>query len=148
MGKKGFGKFLAGAAVGVGLGMLFAPKSGEDTRKELKEKFDELIEQIKGIKPEDVKDYFEVKVEEIKKDLAELDKEKVLDIVKERGELIKDKVEELSIQAKEKATPAVEKTINDIKTKLASLLKDTAKKIEKGEKTPKIEQPKKDNKHK
>ena len=79
MGKKGLGKFVAGAAVGVGLGMLFAPKAGEETRRDLKEKFDELLEQIKGIKAEDVKDYFEVKVEEIKKDLSELDKEKVLE---------------------------------------------------------------------
>ena len=49
MGKKGLGKFVAGAAVGVGLGMLFAPKAGEETRRDLKEKFDELLEQIKGI---------------------------------------------------------------------------------------------------
>ena len=33
--KSGFGKFLAGAALGAGLGILFAPKSGKDTRKEL-----------------------------------------------------------------------------------------------------------------
>ena len=33
--KSGFGKFLAGAAIGVGLGLLFAPKKGEDTRKDL-----------------------------------------------------------------------------------------------------------------
>ena len=33
----GLGKFLAGAAIGVGLGILFAPKSGAETRKELKE---------------------------------------------------------------------------------------------------------------
>ena len=33
--KKGFGKFALGTAVGVGLGFLFAPKSGKETRKEL-----------------------------------------------------------------------------------------------------------------
>ena len=33
--KSGLGKFLAGAAIGVGLGILFAPKSGAETRKEL-----------------------------------------------------------------------------------------------------------------
>ena len=59
MGKNGFGKFIAGAAVGAGLGLLFSPKSGEDNRKDLKAKFDELIEQIKGVNAEDVKDYFE-----------------------------------------------------------------------------------------
>ena len=32
--KSGFGKFLAGAAIGAGLGVLFAPKSGKETRKD------------------------------------------------------------------------------------------------------------------
>ena len=137
MGKKGLGNFVAGAALGVGLGMLFAPKTGEEIRKDLKEKLDELLEQVKGIKAEDVKDYFEVKVEEIKKDLAELDKEKVLEIAKEKGEIIKDKVEELSVQAKEKATPAVEKTIEDVRAKVVDFLKDTTKKIEKSGKDTK-----------
>ena len=40
----GFGKFLAGAALGVGLGVLFAPKSGAETRKELKQKLTDLKE--------------------------------------------------------------------------------------------------------
>ena len=35
--KSGFGKFLAGAAIGAGLGVLFAPKSGKETRKDIAE---------------------------------------------------------------------------------------------------------------
>ena len=85
MGKNGFGKFALGAAIGAGLGLLFAPKSGEENRKELKAKLDELLEQLKGVKAEDVKDYFEMKVAEIKKDLAELDKEKILEVAKENA---------------------------------------------------------------
>ena len=138
MGKKGgLGKFVAGAAVGVGLGVLLAPKSGEETRKELKEKFEELLENVKGLKVEDVKEYFEFKIEEIKKDLAELDKEKVLEIAKEKGELIKDKIDELAVQAKEKATPAIEKTIGEVIGKVVDFLRDTAKKLEKNKKDKK-----------
>ena len=33
MSKKGFGKFLAGASLGAGLALLFAPKKGSETRQ-------------------------------------------------------------------------------------------------------------------
>ncbi len=137
MGKKGIGKFLAGAAIGASLGLLFSPKSGEENRKELKAKLDELLEQIKGVKASDVKDYFEMKVAEIKKDLSELDREKVLEVAKEKGELVKDKVDELAVQAKEKATPAIEKTINDVRERVIEFLKTTTKKLEKQSKDTK-----------
>ena len=38
--KSGVGKFIAGAVLGAGLGILFAPKKGSETRKDLKEKLD------------------------------------------------------------------------------------------------------------
>ena len=39
MKKSGIGKFIAGAAVGAGLGILFAPKTGKETRAVLKKCF-------------------------------------------------------------------------------------------------------------
>ena len=55
--KNGFGKFLTGALIGAGIGMLFAPKSGKELRKELKEKYDELIRRAKDIDIDEVKEY-------------------------------------------------------------------------------------------
>jgi gas vesicle protein len=43
----GFASFLVGVAVGVGLGLLFAPKSGEETREIIKKKADEGTEYLK-----------------------------------------------------------------------------------------------------
>ena len=57
MGKEkgnGLGKFIAGAAIGVGVGVLLAPKSGKETRKDLKDKFDELVEKVKEINVDEV----------------------------------------------------------------------------------------------
>ena len=131
MGKNnGLGSFLAGALVGAGLGVLFAPKSGAETRRELKEKFDELVAKIKEIDVKEVRDSFLNKVEEIKKELSELDKEKVVEIAKQKAEDIKFKVDELASEAKEKATPVVQKAANDLRQKTAEVLKGAVDRLE------------------
>ena len=73
MKKGGFGKFVCGAAIGAGLGLLFAPKSGKETREDLKKKFDEVMEDVKNIKAEDVKESIVKKVNELQKELKDLD---------------------------------------------------------------------------
>lgn len=93
--KKGCGKFLVGAALGAGLGLLFAPKKGSDMREDLKNQLDKLLNQIKDIDTEEVKKEFDKRVNEIKDDLNDLDKEKVLDLAKEKALVLKDKAEDL-----------------------------------------------------
>ena len=83
--KSGIGKFVAGAAIGAGLGVLFAPKKGSETRKDLKEKLDDVVAKIKSVDTEEVKAMFEEKVEDIKKELEDLDKEKALKIAKKKA---------------------------------------------------------------
>lgn len=127
--KSGLGKFLAGAAVGVGLGVLFAPKSGEETRKDIKKKLDDLVEQAKNIDVEEVKKDIARRVEEIKMELVDLDKEKVLEIAKEKGNELKTKAQELVEVAKAKGTPMLKKTANDILDGVIKISKDTQKKL-------------------
>ena len=71
MKKNGFGKFIAGAAVGAGLGLLFAPKTGKETREVLKKKIDEVLEQVKSIKAEDVKDDVKSKLDALDEPVVE-----------------------------------------------------------------------------
>ena len=128
--KSGMGKFVLGAAVGAGLGMLFAPKKGSETRKDLKNKFDELVGKIKEIDVEEVKNEFFQKVDAIKAELEDLDKEKVLKIAKKKGEDLKNKTEELLALAKEKGTPALEKAASELKDRTIDVLKEVNNKIE------------------
>ena len=114
MSKKGFGKLAFGAAIGAGLGLLFAPKKGEETRKELKAKLDELLKQAKEIDADDVKKEFDTRVSEIKKELADLDQEKVVDLAKDKGKELKKQAEELVKLAKEKGTPVLKQSAEDI----------------------------------
>lgn len=127
--KGGIGKFIAGAAIGAGLGILFAPKKGSETRKELKQKLDELLEQAKNIDLAEVKKEFNRKVEDIKMDLVDLDKEKALEIAKEKGIQLKTKAEELVELAKEKGTPILKKTASEILDKVVKVSKETQKKL-------------------
>ena len=128
--RSGLGKFLAGLGIGAGLGILFAPKSGEETRKVLKKKMDEFVAALKDIDVNEVKDEFLNKVDEIKKELEELDKEKVAKIAQEKAESLKQKATELVELAKEKGTPVLEGVANDLRQKAIDVTKDVLKKLE------------------
>lgn len=128
--KSGLGKFLTGLGIGAGLGILFAPKSGNETRKELKSKIDEFVVALKDIDINEVKGEFLSKVEEIKRELDDLDKEKVLKIAQEKGEVLKEKAESLVALAKEKGTPILEGIADDLKLKAVNVTKDILKKLE------------------
>ena len=115
--KSGLGKLLAGVAIGTGLGILFAPKKGEETRKELKEKMDELMNKAKDLDKEEVKQTIESKIELIQNELKDLDKEKALKIAKKKAAQIQDMAEELVDYAVEKGTPVLEKTASAVREK-------------------------------
>lgn len=128
--KRGFGKFLAGAAIGAGLGILFAPKKGSETRRELKTKLDDFLEDVKRIDVEDIKEEFDKKVDKIKEELEDLDKEKVLKIAKKKAESLKKNVEELVELAVKKGTPVLCNIAEEIRLKAVDVTKDVLKKLE------------------
>lgn len=132
--KSGFGKFLVGAGIGAGLGILFAPKSGSETRKELKQKFDEMMHKLKDVDAEDVKETIETKIFEIKEAMSDLDKEKVLKIAKKKAKDIQNMAEELVDYAVEKGTPVLENAANAIREKAIGVTKEVLAKLEKNNK--------------
>jgi len=129
----GLGKFIAGAAIGAGLGILFAPRKGSETRAQLKAKMNELVAQIKNIDIDEVKEEFNKKVEEIKAGLADLDKEKVLEIAKEKAAQLKEKAQELVDLAIDKGTPLLRDAAEEVRLKAIDVTKDVLKKLENAE---------------
>ena len=132
--KRGLGKFLLGAGVGATLGVLFAPKKGSETRKELKQKMDELIEKVKNVDAKEVKENIEAKIFEIKTELEDLDKEKVLKIAKKKANDIKNMAEELVNYAIEKGTPVLEDAAVAVREKAIAVTREVLKKLEGNEK--------------
>jgi gas vesicle protein len=130
MSKKGLGKFVSGAAVGAGLALLFAPKKGSETRKDIKEKSASAINKVKNTDIDEVKNALNKKLNDLKTELDNLDKETAIDIIKEKGNLILKKADELIDAAKEKSMPVIEKSTKEIKNKVSEVLRNTADKID------------------
>ena len=134
MKKGGLGKSIAGVAVGAGLGVLFAPETGEKTRKNLMKKINELFDKLKEVDVEDVKEEVERRALELKEELSDLDKEKVLAIAKEKSAQISKKAEELVTYAKEKGTPILENAADSVRKEAVKVTKVVLEKLEKEEK--------------
>lgn len=134
MGKKNRGLFglLAGIGIGVGAGMLLAPKTGKELRKDLADKINELWEKAKDIDVSEVAEEFKTRIDDLKKEIEDLDKEKVLEIAKTKGEELKNKANELLALAKEKGTPVVEKAADEVREKAIQVTKEVLKKLEAG----------------
>ena len=135
--KHSVGKFILGALVGAGLGVLFAPKAGSETRRELKEKMTDLLNKAKEIDIDEVKENITLKIDEIKEELSDLDKEKVLKIAKQKGNDIKNKCEELVELAKQKGTPILEKAATEVREKTIDAIKEILEKLEETDKKTK-----------
>ncbi len=128
--KSNIGAALAGAAIGIGAGILLAPKSGEETRKDLKEKFDEVVEKVKSIKVEDVKKEINQKIKDLEKEIKSLDKERVLEIAQKKAEAIKIKADDLVDLAIKKGEMAFSKTAEELREKAIAVTKNVLEKLE------------------
>ncbi|MEG2351062.1 MAG: YtxH domain-containing protein [Bacilli bacterium] len=128
--RSGTGKFVFGAAIGAALGMLFAPKSGKQNRIALKKKTDELIEKVKEIDVEDVKESFNNKIDQLVSELEDLDKEKAVALAKKKAKELKKHADELVSYAKEKGTPIIEKAADEVKNKAIEVTKVVLEKLE------------------
>lgn len=121
MSKGGLGKFLVGAGIGFGIGLLVAAKPGKETREDIKKKFKELEEKFKSLDYNDLKAGALNKLEDLKMKLNDLDQEKVESIAKEKIEDIKIALENVSNSVKKKSAPIIKKITDELSGELDDL---------------------------
>ena len=136
----GLGSLLLGGAIGAGIALLFAPKKGEELRKDLLEKISELCDKLKDVDSEEVKANVEKKVQEIKDGIKDLDAEKIKKAAVKKGEELKAKAEDLVSYAKEKGEPALIDSSEAVLKKVIKVSKDALKKLEEKEKKNKAKE--------
>ena len=131
-----FGKFLLGLGIGAGLALLLTPNTGEENRKILKKKISELYDYLSNLDYQEVSQNIMNKLEELKDDLANMDKETALKIAKEERDKIVKKANELYEYSKEKATPVIANMTKEIKDRALTAAKGVVNKLEESEKKP------------
>lgn len=120
----------AAVGVGAGLGVLLAPKSGKETRKDLNDKIHQLLDKIKNIDSKELKNEIKNKINEIEAELNELDKEKVLEIARDKADKVKNKTDELVELAKQAGSKAANKTASELREKAIDVTKKVLNKLE------------------
>lgn len=129
MKKSKIGALIAGIGIGAAAGMLLAPKSGEETRKDIKDKAKKATKKVKDIDLNQLKDDLVKEFDKFKNEIKDMDKEKAMKLAKDKGTKLLNSCENLINEAKEKSSPMIEKTAKDIKKKLSEILADASEKL-------------------
>lgn len=121
--KVGLGLAL-GSLVGSALGVLFAPKSGKETREDIKDIAEKSVDTIKA-KTNELSETVQETYNEAKNKFNKFSEEKLTDLRRVASD-VEDKTEEV----KDKAS----KKVNEVKSEAAKGVDKAAKKVEEGAK--------------
>ena len=121
MSKNGLGKFIVGACIGVGIGLLVASKSGKETREDIKNKFRELEDKFRELDLSELKDGALEKLDALKEKISDIDSDKVADFTKKKIAEIKNGLADLTNSVKKKSAPVIKKIVDELSQKLDTM---------------------------
>ena len=91
---------------------------------------EELLNKVKEVDIDDVKEYVVKKSDEIENALKDLDKEKVVKIAKKKAKEIQDSAKDLVNYVKDKGEPMLEEAANAVREKAIDVTKGILTKLE------------------
>lgn len=122
--------FVTGALIGVGLGVLFAPREGSETREKLKTSFDDLIDTVNDIDVEETKNMILAKIDEIKKELSKVKVSDAKKVLEEKKEMIAHKCDTIIDETASSAIPVVVDATKKVKAKTEKIFDEVIEDLE------------------
>ncbi len=133
--KKGTGKVLAamgaGAIIGAGAGILFAPRKGSDTRKKIKESFVNLKDKLSNISEEDVQEFIEKKLDEIDREINTLELMNNYKQARRQAKKVIKKINKLISYTAKKKLDGFEDLIEDLRERAEDISEEILTNLEK-----------------
>ena len=129
MEKKTFVSFLAGTIFGAALGIVFAPKSGKEMRKDISKHAKKITKKVKDIDLDDVREFVIEKSADIEDKLSKLSKEKVLKDAKKLAKDIEKDIANLYDSVKDISEDVMQDSIEKLKEKAAATIEKVLKKL-------------------
>ena len=129
--KTGLGKLFTGIAIGTGLGVLFAPRKGSETREKIKLTFVNLKNKVSKIEEEDIKYYIEKKLNEIDDDIEVLEGTLEFKKAKKQAKKVIKKINKLIDYTTKKGYDEFEDLITDLKEKASEISEEILTNLEK-----------------
>ncbi len=125
------GKFLVGLSIGVACGLLFAPKSGDELRKDIKDRSKKAYDDLKNMSKEDLEAKIGETIETVKKSVDEFDTDEFKDTTKQRLNDLQTKLEELAAVVKETDEyQQVKESVVDITDKVNTKMAEVKDKVD------------------
>ncbi len=114
--------FGTGIVIGGIAGILLAPQSGKETRKEFKESICKIKKKLKNLKEENVVEYIDKKLDEIDLDIIKLDEFDNNKLMKKHANKTIDKINNLIKYINKKGIDDFEELVIDLKDRVSDIL--------------------------
>lgn len=124
MSEKKSHSFFTGALIGLGVGLLLAPKENSLTKEKLKNSLEELLDRASDIDIEELKNSFLDRLSNLKEDLVDMPDKTKISFIQNKLDKIKNTCNDIIDIAKEKKVIKIETAAKTVLNKVEEILNE------------------------